>query len=938
MKHLHHTYSILHLTSYILLLTCLTIGLVSCSTQKNTGASRAWHELKVIHNVQFNGEMAYKEGIVALNQAHTDNFATMLPLYPVSDHQAAESSASSMDKAIEKCRKSIKLHSIKARPKPNPKKRDNAKYQNWLKNKEFNSQMYRAWMMLGESEFHKGDFLGSVGTFRYVERLYENDPNMVAMCQLWVARAYGEMGWTYEAEDVLSKVKVDGLKRKNEPYYSAVSADILLKEQRYKEAIPFVKVAKQDEKRKQYLPRFEYVLAQLYQANQQNAEARSAYKRVYKLHPKDVAMKFNARVHYAELKGDTTKSMKQLRQMTKLYKYRDHLDQLYGTMGNIYLSNGDTVSALSHYRKGIEASTQNGAEKAQVLVKAADLYYDSEDYSNASPYYHEAVQILSSTHVDYPRVSHRSEMLDEIVVEEQTILLQDSLQRLGHMTREEQLAVVEQIIADLKEKELQDSLRLAEQERESELAARGGGLQSVDMSKMIGNRTGDAANWYFYNPQLLRSGKQDFMQKWGNRALEDNWRRLSKATTTTTTTTTTTNTDSLTLADTTSLAIADTLPTTTDIYDPNFYLQQIPQSSKDFAASDALIADAMYRLVYLYREKVENIPLSDRTFEEFLLRFPADERILDLYYDRYLNALRLHLDDDAELSRQQILLRYPQSVQAKIVSDPHYFEALRRMALEQDSLYAATYQAYTRNLFPEVKANKTYAEENYPLTPLMPRMLFLNAIAVAKTEGQDPFIAALRDMVQRYPENELSAMAKDMLAMMGQGMESQQGGTTSTLTEQRDQTVDALADKGDTTRTFSLERGEKSLVYIVISTDEPTLNSLLYEVALFNFSQFLIKDFDLRKVPMFTSSLSALEIAGFESLDEAQWYISLMQDNADLHTLLEQYNATIFPITAPNLELLNHPYSLDDYLNFIHLSPITYNLSPITYNLSPITK
>lgn len=915
-----------NLTSYsvaVLLLTSFALC-AGCSTQKNTGASRAWHELKVIHNVQFNGEMAYKEGIESLNQAHTDNFSTFLPLYPVSDHQAAESSASSMEKAIDKCRKSIKMHSIKARPKVNHKKRDNAKYQNWLKNKEFNSQMYRAWLMLGESEFHKGDFLGSVGTFRYIERLYDNDPNMVALCQLWVARAYGEMGWQYEAEEVLSKVKVDDLKRKNEPYYSAVSADLMMKGGQYKEAIPFVKVAKQNEKRKMYLPRFEYVLGQLYQYNHQNAEARSAYKRTYQLHPKDVAMEFNARIHYAELRGDTTKNMKQLRQMTKLYKYRDNLDQIYGVMGNIYLANHDTLRALECYEQGIKASTKNGNEKGEILVTTGDLYYDRYDYTHASPCYHEAAQILTAEHPAYPRVSHRSEVLDEVVVEVQTVQLQDSLQQLGKLSPEEQLQVVEKIIADLIEKERQDSIAQAEQARAAELEAEGGGLQSVNTSKMIGNRTGDAANWYFYNPQLMQSGKQEFVQKWGNRALEDNWRRLSKATSSNALmpapeTDTEGDEAAQQIAGNDSTNLGNTTTTTTmssDIHSPEYYLQQIPKTEADYIASNALIADALYNLVFLYRDKVGDIAQSNRTFQDFLTRFSSDERVLDLYYDRYLNALRVNDTETADTCRNAIISLYPESAQAKIVSDPQYFESLKRMAIEQDSLYAATYEAYKHNLFTEVQHNKQYADTHYPLTPLMPRLLFLNAIATAKQDGQEPFIASLRDLVQRYPENELSAMAKDMLAMMGQGYESQQGGTISSLTEQRDATTETTEDETVLATSFADERNEKSFVYIVITNDEIHLNNLLYEVALFNFSQFLIKDFDLRKVPVFTLTNSALEIAGFDSMDEAEWYISLLQDNAEMQILLKQLEANILPITETNLKLINHPFSLDDYVQY----------------------
>ena len=49
---------------------------------------------------------------------------------------------------------------------------------------------------------------------------------MVACCQLWIARAYAEMGWLYEAEDMLAKVQIENLRRKNAPLNAAASADI----------------------------------------------------------------------------------------------------------------------------------------------------------------------------------------------------------------------------------------------------------------------------------------------------------------------------------------------------------------------------------------------------------------------------------------------------------------------------------------------------------------------------------------------------------------------------------------------------------------------------------------------------------------------------------------------------------------------------------------
>lgn len=889
-------------------LVIATILCTSCSTQKNTGASRAWHQLKTVHNVYFNGRLSYDEGMNALNEAHSDNFATILPLYPVSNHEAAESAASTFDKSVEKSRKCIKLHSIHARPKVNSKKAKKPAYQNWLKSKEFNNQMYRAWFMLAQSEFHKGEFLESVGTFRYIERLYDNDPDIQAQCQLWVARAYGEMGWIYEAEDILQKVQVDNLNRRHKNFFSAVNADILLKGNHHAEAIPFVRVAKKDEKRKQYLPRFEFVLGQLYRETNQKSLAQAAFKRVYKMHPKDVQMEFNARLLYAELDGDTLRTVKRLNRMANLYKYRDQLDQLYGTIGNIYLAKGDTTRALAYYEKGIEAATQEGDAKAGVLITAGDLYYDRHDYPHALPCYKQATAIIASSHQDYDRVLHRSEVLDEVVVDIQTVQLQDSLQHLGTLTEEEQRQIVERIIAELIEAEKQDSIRAAESAREAELEAEGGGLQSVNTSRMLGNRIGEDANWYFYNPQLMKSGKQEFMRKWGQRALEDNWRRLSKSVVTAADWNSGTeeeNTDS-------TMVVSDSLSTpslgtkSTDIHNPEYYLQQIPRTPQDYALSDSLIADALYELIYLYRDRVEDRQMSDLTLADYQRRFPNESRMLDVLYDQYLDALRIHNEERAKYFRQLILQQFPQSTQAQIVSDPNYFAKLQRMALEQDSLYEDTYNAYRNARYAQVQTNCQYATSSYPLSPIMPRMLFLNAVATAKKDGQQAFQQALNDMVTRYPEHELSAMAKDMLALMGQGRESQQGGSTSSLQEQRAQVVVEVEEE-PTTQEWSMETREPSLVYIVIKANEEDLNELLYQVALFNFSQFLIKDFDLQKISIFSPEQSALQIEGLESIDEAQWYIDMMQNNESLKQLFLQTEAIIFPIISSNLPLILTP-------------------------------
>ena len=856
----------------------LMMILCSCSTQKNTWATRSYHQTKVKYNILYNGNIAYEEGLKAIRDANTDDYTKVLYLYPVSNHQAAQASASQMDKTIEKCRKCIKLHSIKAKPKRDPKKANDPKYKLWLQNEEFNNKMGLAWIRLGEAEFHKGDFLGAVSTMKYIINHYQNDPDMIAQAQLWIARAYAEMGWQYEAEDMLQRVQIDALSKKHARLFSAVKADVLLHGQQYHAAIPFVKIAIPYEKRTVYRPRFAYVLGQLYEKENKRDDAIQAYKSAVRMAP-PVEMEFNARLRMAELGGKN--SIRKLRTMSKQSKYKDKLDRIYGAMGNIYLAANDTAHALEMYQLAIEKATEAGPAKAAVLIKSGDIYFNIRDYVNAQPCYREAVTILTAEDERFAHIQKRSEVLDELIVAYNQAQLQDSLVSLSKKSEEEQRAIVDQIIADLIEAEKADSAQQAQAERE--LARGDVGLRSVNTANMLGGG-GQKGEWYFYNPQLIKQGKQEWQRRWGNRPLEDNWRRQNKQVV---------MNDDMGLSpddlpenekDST-LAASDSLNTNsqipnrleTDIHKPEYYLQQIPRTPQDFETCDSLWREAMIALYYIYRDKLEDEPLAKATLDELVERFTGHPALDDIFEEERLRALR---------------------------NDPEYIAKMQRMLAEQDSLYAITYEAYTKGQYKTVKANKQYAETQFPQSRLMPRFLFLNAVSVARTEGQKAFIAELETLVEKYGETELGAMAKDMLAMMGQGMETKKGGTTGNLADLRDKTAET--DKADDAegqqQQWSEDRKQASVVLLILpSADEQALNELLYEVALFNFSQFLIRDFDLQKMPVFKESC-ALRISGFADMDEAEWWIDLIRKNADMQRVL--VGIEIKAVAEVNLPLL----------------------------------
>ena len=853
-------------------------SVISCSTQKNTYVTRSFHQTKVKYNILFNGNIAYEEGLKAIRDANTDDYSQILYLYPVSNHQAAESASSQMDKTIEKCRKCIKLHSIKSKPKRNPKKANDPKYKLWLQSEEFNNKMGLAWIRLGEAEFHKGDFLGAVSTFNYIINHYSNDPDMIAQCQLWVARAYAEMGWQYEAEDMLQRVQIDALSKKHARLYSAVKADVLLHGKYYKEAIPFIKIAIPYEKRKVYRPRFAYVLGQLYELDGKKDEAIRSYKSVIRMAP-PVEMDFNARLRIAELGGKN--SLRKLKTMTKQSKYKEKLDQIYGAMGNIYLANHDTVHALEMYDKAITEAKNAGPNKAAVLVKAGDLYYERREYAKAQPCYREAVTILTDENDQYARIQKRSEVLDELIVAYDQAQLQDSLQRLGMLPEAEQLAIVEKIIADLIQAEKEDSIKQAQADREAEL----GGpslLRSVDTRNMIGGNPFQKGEWYFYNPQLIKQGKQEWLRKWGNRKLEDNWRRQSKQVVAANNEEMTDedlslSTDSL-GPDSLSAAGTQRVQLETDDHKPQYYLQQIPKTPQDYAISDSLWREAMYALYYIYLDKVEDEPLAEQTLRELAKRFPYHPILDEIYDDQQRRALR---------------------------NDTAYIAKMLHMLAQQDSLYAVTYDAYTHGRYAEVKSKVSDIKSQMTKDrwALAPRFLFLNAVSVARTEGQEAFIAQLQDIVADYGDTELGAMSKDMLAMMGQGMESKKGGSTGSLADMRTQVeTDTQKDDEQPQQQWSDDRKQPSVVLLILpAVDEEALNELLYQVALFNFSQFLIRDFELQKMPVYKESC-ALRVSGFADLDEAEWWIDLINKNAEMQSAL--VNTQIKAVTEINLPLL----------------------------------
>jgi tetratricopeptide (TPR) repeat protein len=895
--------------------------LSGCSMQKNTWTTRTVQSINTRFNVHFNGMISYEQGLKAIDEANKDDFGQIIPMYPISKHENAAAATSHLNRTIEKCRKAIKTRSMKMKPEYNRRKASQPGYRAFMNQEEYNPFMSEVWLLLAKAEFHKADFLGAVGTFNYIARHFKEDENLAMTCQLWVIRAYAEMGWIYEAEDLLSKLNQKNLTGDNVGLYASVFADLLLKKRQYREAIPFLEMALDREKDKTLKMRFSYLLAQLYQQTGDTRKAYDAYSTLIKKSP-PFEMAFNARISRASLfLGNMSDIRRELDRMTRNFNNRDFLDQIYHTIGKSYLHQQDTVQALHYFHEAVDNSTRNGIDKAVTLIVLGDLYFGKQQYIKAQPCYDEASKIITIDHIDYPRVFNRAEVLSELVIQHEIVVLQDSLQRLSAMSDEDQLKSVLAYIAKLEQEE-----KLAA-EREEKMRQ----MQDANQERAgqvavmpLGAGRNPQGEWYFYNPNLIRSGQTEFQSRWGRRRLEDNWRRATK-------TAVLFGEEPVNGAQEEGVALNDSIaPTETgelpegvvppeveglaDDRNPEFYLRQIPVTKEQLAHSSLIWSEALFKVGQIYKDRLEDFPLSIATFREYMDRFRDYELVPEALYQTYLMLIRMGDVVEAENIRLQLTGNYPGTKYAQLLANPNYIEIRQQMFVEQDSIYQLAYKAFNKSDFEAVFSHVAYITEKYPMNSLMPKFLFLNALSIGKTQNQVIFEQALTDLLDAYPESDVSSLSRDILALMRQGREAQQGTTHGTMLARRE--VQLIAENGDSVLVgFNQDKKTIHRVLLISAEPEESLYELQFQLAVFNFSRFLLKDFELN-ITKIDDSRNMISVFEFEDFTDAAWYLETIAEDEEIVRLMKKLKTFPLVISDHNYALTRSGFTLDDYLMY----------------------
>ena len=927
---------------YALGFVFLTIALIltGCSTQKNTAQSRWWHAFNAKYNTYYNGTLAYIDGSLEKETENKDNYTEQIPLYTVSNKNSREIGKANFDRAIEKCEKAIHQHSIKRRPEWTKNRRKTAKDIEWLSRREYNPFLWKAWMLMGRSQFYQGDFESAAATFSYMSRLYATQPAIYGKARAWLAKCYIEQNWNYDAEDVIRNMLRDSIHWRAQKEWDYTFADYYIHTGNAEQANPYLRKVISHEMRRKQKAREWYLMGQLQASIGNKKEAYKAFRHVIRQNP-PYELAFNARIAMTEVmaKDNAGKMISRLKRMAASDNNKEYQDQIYYAIGNIHLSRKDTLQAITAYEKGNQKSTRNGIEKGVLLLHLGDLYWTKEKFSDARRCYGEAIGLLDKDRKDYQQLANRSKVLDELVPYTDVVQLQDSLQQLARMSEKERNAAIDRVIDALKKKEKEERNRKAEEEAESTLRQDSGNFannnnfaSSNSPQKNNENSANTPANgqWYFYSPLTVSQGKAQFQKLWGKRDNVDNWQRINK-----TVVANAAGAEEMTDEQRDSLAQAaeqeELLKQTSDsaVNDPHrreYYLAQIPFTPEQLAESNKLLEDGLYHAGVIFKDKLDNLPLSRKSLLRLVNNHPDYAHLDDAYYHLYLLYSRERKPEMAQTYLQKLKAEYPESQWTTLLSDPYYAENAKRGVQIEDSLYTRTYQAFRDGEYDKVERNAQISRNRFPDGANRDKFLFIGGLSKLNDGDIKSCLADLKEVVSKYPDSRLSEMAGMIINGVDAGRRLYGGKFdlndvwTRRSIELNDR--DSTRQKG-----YSPERNASFVFLLAYDPDKTNENQLLFEMAKYNFTSYMARYFDINIEDL--EGLHRMQISGFNSYDEARQYANAVYQQPAIKRLLG--NVRAYVISEPNLKLLGTSHTYEEYEKFYskHFAPLPVSKLPL---------
>lgn len=845
-------------------LAACCLMMAGCSTKRNTFLTRNYHNLTSYYNVYWNGMQALEDADFLLEEKSVDNYFNVIPVFKYGNPEDTALISSQTARIQEKALKTIKKHSISIRGKEYVKTIDNA------------------YLLLGKGFFYQQDYSKARSIFNFVlSEFAKNKERYEAM--LWIARTYIREKDFGMAASFLSQVEAQNegnLMKETYRDLPLVQADFCLQQEKYQDAIPYLQRGLQLCKDRDRRARINFILGQIAQKEGENMRAYEYYHQCLRMNP-PLDLVFNARLNIAlcyDGKNLNSKDIfKGLQRMLKDPKNQAYFGRIYYVMGEMSFREKNESDAVRYLDLSIAASAGDPERTLMASKRLANYFYGNKKYIESQKYYAAAAQVVADDDPDYYDIVSRAKSLSELTAYYNQLTESDTLRMVGRMGKKEQRKYAEQKAKAFQKQ--QEAARLA---------------------KGSGNDPGIAlrSNWYFYNEQTKTAGLAEFNRKWGRRTLEDLWFLSSKP-------------KAAVLrssgADNEEKNEAESSHVLTQA-DPEYYLQQLPQSEEEYRRLDSVIEPSLYYVGIIYSDKMGENEEGEYYLIRLINEYPGSHFIPSAC-ETLCKIFRQEGDMVNYRKYADILAsRYPGTEQNERVNNANYYKDLEANAQTVERLYANAYDKFTRNDFVGVLEILEQVERGYPINAYREQFLFLRIFATAHTSGYKRMLPWAENFVGSYPESPLLPKVQAAIERAESDLrrnifypDSDPVAVQEKSGHEEEALEKTLAEEVQKPKEYTMPEGvERHFAIFVCTTAERDPEVMRLRIKGFNEKFYDGSDLMLDLVPK--GGKYYLVVSDFSSSKVAQAYVKMAWKNE--YALGTLANKKAFVITRDNLEIL----------------------------------
>ena len=693
----------------------IIIGLLysSCSTSKDGFFRREYHTLTTKYNVLFNGNEAFEVGSQILKQAHEDNLFELLPVEPIAllgEDVNSPTIVPGFTRAEEKAVKSIQKHSMN------------------IKGKQRNRKIDEAYLLLGKARYFDRRFFPALEAFNFLLES-EADYKTFIEGRVWRERTNIRLNNNALAIQNLRSLALD-LPSKNKFYAfaNATVGEAYLNLKENDSALYYIKRAALSDRQKKQRARYLFLVAQLFEGKSVLDSAQWAYSEVIDLKRKAPRNLFvNAKIRSQLYSKDSMVAVENLLKMLDNYENEDYLHSIHRGLGQYYIKRGMQSMAVNYYNKSLRSPQIDIYTKIANYSDLADYMFDQGAYVPAGAYMDSIIPLYDQKSLQAKRLVRRRDNLSEVLLFESQKKQTDSLLSLVALSEQEQIVYFDSLLQQKKKEQLKAA-------------------QKQSLSSKTGFFKREKPAFYFYNPNLIIQGKQDFLARWGTRPNVDNWR---------------TAIDLKAILIETQTEGEDQQVKPIDIITAEAMAAKVPKSGAVIDSVRKVNRNAYLQLGLIYKEKFDDIKMANQHLQTFLERKPEEFRRQEALY--HLFKLNVKVDEEiAYAYRDQLTLNYPESPYAKFLLDPENYD--EREIQTPERLYEKVYTLFEAQQFRKVLESIATMEVMLSGSSVAPKIALLKANTIGRLQGIEAWKKELEEVANVYGTLEVGEYANRLLA------------------------------------------------------------------------------------------------------------------------------------------------------------------------------